>query len=451
LGAAGAFTLQAWSGGQTGLFLGLVATGVVVYLVALGRFRPDGKVFRDIALAAVLALALNVPFLLPYLKVQKELGLHRSLQEATYWSPNKESFVASPTHVDKLVLRALGWERRVLGEARAYLFPGLLPLLLAAIALRRRLSPEPSPPTSPRLDLIIVFVLVLAAGLEASGGFKLGSFSASGGRLAIAGVLLLGIRFALYRRRPFARGYLARFRAWTDGRMGVPAGYYLFVGALSLWASLGPAAGLYTALYRFVPGFDFIRVPSRLTILTVLALAVLAGFGVEFLVAKRRALAPLALVLVLAELAAFPLDTREDSVTTSPMDLWLAARADRGAIVALPIPDPRDEVAAARRHSTYMLDSIVHFRPLVNGYSGFTPASHVRLFRILTTFPDDAGLTELEKLGVRHAVFHRRSYSDEEWERVLRKAAALSDRLSLAATFDEGRVYEITRSSRRGS
>jgi hypothetical protein len=90
-----------------------------------------------------------------------------------------------------------------------------------------------------------------------------------------------------------------------------------------------------------------------------------------------------------------------------------------------------------------MLYSLAHFRPLVNGYSGFTPQSHQRLFRMLGRFPDDAGLAELERLGVRYAVFHRDRYTDREWDALLDRAAALPDRLSLVASFEQGRVYEL--------
>ena len=43
---------------------------------------------------------------------------------------------------------------------------------------------------------------------------------------------------------------------------GPALGYYGLLALLSLWASLGPPFGLYTALYRLLPGFDLIRVPS---------------------------------------------------------------------------------------------------------------------------------------------------------------------------------------------
>ncbi len=228
--------------------------------------------------------------------------------------------------------------------------------------------------------------------------------------------------------------------------MGVHTTFYLGLTALTLWASLGPKGGLYTALYRWLPGFDFIRVPSRLTILTVLALAILAGFGAERLAATRRPwLAPLFAALILVELAAFPLDTQLYAVTSTPMDSWLKEQSDREPIVVLPIPDPADDVEAARHHSRYMLDSLVHLHPLVNGYSGFTPPSHRQLFRILGSFPDDVGLAELEKLGVRYAVFHRSGYDARGFEEVLERAASHTDRMELKASFKGGRVYEISR------
>ncbi len=459
VGAGLFFTLQAWSGGQSGLFLALSALGLGLYLVALGEVRPRSRLSVDFAGTILLVLALNVPFLLPYLRVQRELGLERSLQEALFWSPNAESFVASPAHVDRFLLRALGWEEHVLREAKAFLFPGVVPLVLAAFALAGARI-RPTEPTgaekgtrtrAPPLDFVIVGVGLVAILIELAGGVRIGGFSANGGgRTLVVALALLAIRFAVYRRRPFAAGYRAGWKAWTTGRMGPHAGFYLWLGALSLWASLGPAGVFYSALYRVLPGFDFIRVPSRLTLLTVLGLAVLAGFGVEFLASKRKWLAPSVVMIVLIELAAFPLETTGYEVKPSPMDWWLAEQDSPASIVALPIPDPRDDVASARSHSTYMLSSLAHFMPLVNGYSGFTPQSHRRLFQRLAQFPDDDGLRLLEELGVRFAVFHRNGYDERQWEELLTRAAALSERLAIAASFDEGRVYELTR-SRRGS
>lgn len=451
IGASFLFTLQAWSGGQSGLFLALAAAALGLYLLVVGRVRPRTRLMPDVAAAAIVVLGLNLPFLLPYLQVQRELGLERTLSEAIAWSPNVESFVASPTHVHRLLLRAVGAETSVLRDAKAFLFPGIIPLALAILAFVPTRNGSRAPPPRPLLDLIIIVVLLVAIGIELAGGVRIGSFSASGGgRALVVAVVLVALRFAIYRRAPFAHGARAWWTAWTERRFGVDTGFYLWLGALSLWASLGPPASLYTALYRVVPGFDFIRVPSRLTLLTVLALSVLAGFGAELVLSKRKRIAPALLVLLLVELAAFPLETTPYSLEASPMDRWLSEQSVSEAVVALPIPDPSDDVASARFHSSYMLYSLAHFAPLVNGYSGFTPQSHVRLFRALRDFPADDGLAQLEELGVRFAVIHRDRYNDNGWDQLIERANALEERLSLIASFDEGRVYELTR-RRRGS
>ena len=448
------FTLTAWSGGQSGLFLALTAASLLLYLLLFGELGPASRLSKDIVVATVLVLFLNVPFLLPYLSVQEELGLERSLAEATFWSPNVESFLASPAHAHRAVWQLLGWQARIAREAKAFLFPGFLPILLAMAALMtRKERPTTRSETSPFLDVAIIAVVLLAILIGAAGSLRIGSVSASSGwRALIVAAILLGARVAIDRRSPFAHGYLRWFRSWAEARMGVHAAFYLGLTSFTLWASLGPRGGLYAALYQWLPGFDFIRVPSRLTILTVLALAILAGFGAERLAATRRPLlAPVFATLILVELAAFPLDTQAYAVTSTPMDSWLKEQSDREPIVVLPIPDPADDVEAARHHSRYMLDSLVHLRPLVNGYSGFTPPSHRRLFQVLGSFPDSLGLAELEKLGVRYAVFHRSGYDARGWEEMLERAARHADRMELKASFSSGergeggRVYEISR------
>ncbi|HSF17216.1 MAG TPA: hypothetical protein VLK65_16825 [Vicinamibacteria bacterium] len=437
LGAVLAFSLQALSGGQTALFLALAATGLLVYLRLAGRLRPESRLGRDAAIALTLLAVLNVPFVVPYLRVKSELGLERTLAEAREWSPNAASFAASPTHLDRLVLRTFGWERPVLRDAKAYLFPGLFPLLLAGIGSVRRPSSG-----SRRLlvvDGLIVASAVTALGLELLSGvrFELGGlrFSASGGgRAALVLAALVVLRILRFGRRPFTL---------------VSLDYYTLLAMLSLWVSLGPDAGLYSLLYRLVPGFDLIRVPSRATLVTLLAVAVLAGRGYRKLRRGSPRIAAPALGLVLVELAAFPLGTTPYTIPTSSMDRWLAEHSEQGAVAVFPIPDPRDEVESARRHSAYMLQSIAHFRPLVNGYSGFTPASHSQLFRLLVDFPNEEGLKALEEMAIRFAVFHRDGYGTGEWRKLEDSLRELPQRLELKGSFEDGLVYELVSRDRR--
>jgi hypothetical protein len=51
-----------------------------------------------------------------------------------------------------------------------------------------------------------------------------------------------------------------------------------------------------------------------------------------------------------------------------------------------------------------MLDGVAHWRPLVNGDSGFIPRPYARLLELLGEAPGDEGLRLLRAVGVRHLV-----------------------------------------------
>jgi hypothetical protein len=474
--ATALFTLQALTSGHGGLFLLLAGVGLLAWLAALGRLPGPVRLLRDLGVPGVLLLAVNVPFVLPYFQVQREVGLRRTLGAVEDFAPDAASFLAAPTHAQQALLSLAPSLRTRVEGARAYLFPGWLTLTLAALALRRKRPAEalgpPVPGSRPTglptgstgrvwlLDTAVALAAVATLALHVWGGFEwtVGGhrLSATGpGRAAwvLAGLVLL--RLAVARRAPFAfTGALRAGFGWTrrqlECRTGTDLGFYVLLAFSSLWAALGPRFGLYTVLYRLLPGFDLIRVPSRLTILTLLALAVLAGAGLERLLARlpspsRLAVGGLALALLAAELAEAPLKAVPYPVEIPAVDRWLATQPGRFAVVELPVADPGDPVASARLHSHAMLHSMAHWQPLVNGYSGLTPPRHERLFRILTAFPDTASLGELEALGVRFVVLHPGSYPSGGWARVEPRLAAFGDRLRLEVAAEGGRVYSLSR------
>jgi hypothetical protein len=48
----------------------------------------------------------------------------------------------------------------------------------------------------------------------------------------------------------------------------------------------------------------------------------------------------------------------------------------------------------------------IHWRPLVNGYSGYIPPSAYEMSRLLNPLPGLDGVQELKRLGVTHLVVH---------------------------------------------
>lgn len=479
--AAVFFFLQALTSGHGALFLSAALALLVVYrgLTGAGRGAAQAK---DVTVALVVTTLAVAALLAPYAEVRSGQGLRRGLEEAVLWSPNAESFLASPTHLHRALLSFVDTR-----DARTYLFPGVLPLLLALVALvwPGRREPQTAGSGTPGseatlvgtrarpgrggllarvphwrgilagvLDAALILVGLLAFVAVATGGFRfrLGGLAVSvrsPERVVVILVAILVARLLLAGRTAswISRGLARAGRTLRDlftAASGSEAGFYALLGLVSLWTALGPRFGLYAVLYRVVPGFDLVRVPSRFATLTVLALAILAGFGLERLSRRWPRLAPVVLVLVLGEFWLAPLDARPYEVEIPAIDQWLATQGGRGPIVELPVADPRDGPRAASLHSTYMLHSTAHWRPLVNGYSGFTPASHELLFRHLVNFPDERSLDALEEIGVRYAVVHPDLYSPSEWPAVEERLRDSVLRLRLVHREEDGLLFELT-------
>jgi len=66
---------------------------------------------------------------------------------------------------------------------------------------------------------------------------------------------------------------------------------YGSLGALLLWASFGPDAGLYLALYHAIPLFSFLRAPSRFGVVIPLILGLFAALAIVRLPQRRQTVA----------------------------------------------------------------------------------------------------------------------------------------------------------------
>ncbi len=460
------FTVQSLSSGHGGLFLMLALGALILYYWVFGRLPGPVRMLKDLGIVGVLILAVNFVFLVPYLRAQQDVGLHRTMGAVYAWVPNAVSFLASPTHLQEWLLSLIPSLQAKVADAKAYLFPGWLTLLLAGLAFGRRNGSEGSPVGEPSsspiwlkiLDGLMVLVALATLVIHVEDGIrwtvwgaKITAHDASRAFLVLG--ILAALRLGVARLRPFAfvtplvrmREALRRF---FEARMGLDAGFYVVLAVFSVWMSLGPDFVLYKVLYRLLPGFDLIRVPSRLGILTLLALGVLAAVGLDRLVRGLKAprgawVGAAAVALLVGELAAFPLDAREYGVDVPAIDRELAARPKPFAAVGFPVPDPTNATQSARVHTYVMLHSMEHWQPMVNGYSGIVPPRHQRLYMILTAFPDTASLRELEELGVGYAVLHRTFYSDEDWERVVTRAEEFPHRLRLEAETEDGRLYSL--------
>lgn len=235
---------------------------------------------------------------------------------------------------------------------------------------------------------------------------------------AFPGLLALGlVAFALTRRE---------IRSDPRFRMcGVAA-----VGCLAI--SMMPRLPFYPALHGAIPLFQAVRVPARLSQAVLLLIAVLAGYGVAALQQRWTKLAAwpaAALLIALVNVEAFraPIGyVRYDGVP----EVFAALAAESGAVVVeLPFPIPQQWFLNAG----YMLNSTRHWRPMLNGYSGFRPPSYDRSYEAARNFPYEESLIALYALGVTHMIVHTGALSPE-------RAAKLARTQSLHQIAGEGEI-----------
>ena len=508
--AAAFFTLQVLSSGHGAVFLLLAIGCLAAWRAVRGEPLAPGRWLRDLGVVGGILLVPSVLIYFPYRAVQNEMGLQRSLEN---WGVTPVSFLASPTHVQTFLLSLLPGPH-VLDTASAFLFPGYLPLLLAAATLMMKprlaeraesgaargrsgshlpagTSPHEScdPPRTDgnaadrtrlrrsRLVQILVVILeiataalfVIAVSLTVVGPTKLrlgstvilsarsawrpwGLFAlAAAVRLALLPRVPADIRGRVRRAVGAIRRAAAALRRWQGGRRPNLVAFYGVLALVGVWLSIGPPLGLWQFVY-WLPGLNFIRVPSRFMVLAVLGLAIVAGAGFDRLCARlpaprRRMLAVATVVLLALEFAAVPLAVVPYRVDIPEADRWLASRPAPFAVAEVPLPDPMQAGPFERRQTMYMLHAMGHWQKTVHGYSGIRAPLHDRLYLELRSFPDEASLRELSDLGVGYVVVHTDLYASGEWEQVEARIDRYGDRLHLEHVAGAGRVYSLRSSA----
>jgi hypothetical protein len=203
-------------------------------------------------------------------------------------------------------------------------------------------------------------------------------------------------------------------------RLGLAAGTAV-CAALSV--GISDAAGRrrylepYRLLYELAPGWDAVRTPGRINLLTSLGLALLAAAGIVFVAGYVKRVVgrtPLAAAAAAALLAAILVEglgpLRVQAVPPPP--------AGQKAFGSPRLHLPPDVSGAVVRYIYWSTDG---FEPLVNGLGSFAPASNARLLEAIGDFPDPASVERLRRIGVRTVVLHRDLAKGTSWEAVPRR------------------------------
>ncbi|HXH05037.1 MAG TPA: hypothetical protein VNI83_00445 [Vicinamibacterales bacterium] len=218
--------------------------------------------------------------------------------------------------------------------------------------------------------------------------------------------------------------------------------FYILIVLSGLWLSFGPDAGLYGVLFDHVPGFAFLRAPSRFGIAVPLGLGVLAAIAVARLAASPRPAARILAVAVpvvaAAELLSAPLPF--ERMPPPPRVYERLARLPRGPVAELPFFYERHDIS---RHALYMLFSTYHWQPLVNGYSDYIPPDFHELARVMQTFPAEPALRALRDRRVRYIVVHLHAFAPDQRARLRDALAAAAEELRVLLVEGTIVLYEL--------
>jgi len=183
----------------------------------------------------------------------------------------------------------------------------------------------------------------------------------------------------------------------------------LALGIVGFVLSFGPKAPGYAALFDMVPLLHAVRAPSRFGYLVIIGVALLAGFGAVELRRRLPArhwapMASLLIVLAIVEPLAAPLYLAP--FTGVPLIYDQLRDVPDALVVELPFPTSR----AVFHNAKYMLNSTRHWKPMLNGYSGFVPGSYHEHFAQISSFPAAPAIEALRRLKVTHLFVHTEAF-----------------------------------------
>jgi hypothetical protein len=435
-GGAASFVLQGLSCGYYLLFFAPFVAAYCLYEIVRRRLVRDTRVWVGLAAASVGVAIVLSPFVSAYMQVRRVEGVGtRAPGEITMFSADTQAFATAPEGS-----WLWGEHMRALPASEGQGFPGMTGLVFGAVALvaagsRRLRTIDWRAMSGWRIALIgaaaIVFVwqgwialVILAQGqiafhtassLEISRNIKLPLLSAATALVALIGLIKVGSGKS--------------GESEESREFGKSAIFFFLSAVASVLLALGPVIragshvigpGPYALLLNYVPGFDGLRVPSRFFMLVAFFLSVLAGLGVSALLEMRprwigRAAVALACIGALADglVVPFPiakvqfsppyLRAAEPATGRDINPLYKMVKQLPGQVVLLemPIGDQSFDILAAF-YAGY------HRRPLINGYSGFTPPGYQdRALAIMGALVDsDAAARAIDASGATHVLVH---------------------------------------------
>lgn len=183
----------------------------------------------------------------------------------------------------------------------------------------------------------------------------------------------------------------------------------------------------------------FIRTPSRLAIIVLLCTAVSIAFILDHFRIKNKTakyfFATLIPAFILFEFYTPGLEAGTLKNVRCPA-VYDKMREDSSVKAVVELPFTKD----VSTNLNYVFFSTCHWKPIYNGYSGYTPPKYGRWGKTISGFPDRNSLNKLDELEINFVVLHLDLYPAEV-RPVLLESIQTKKRLEII--FQDGKDYLI--------
>jgi hypothetical protein len=218
------------------------------------------------------------------------------------------------------------------------------------------------------------------------------------------------------------------------------------VAAAGAVLSLGLRTPVYGWLYNVFPPMRGLRAAARFGNLFLFGMSALAGLGLAALRARWRsnpAQSRLVLGFTVALVAMANVEALRAPFLYRPFSgiprLYTLLRSEP-KVVLVEVPFyPRQAVF---ENAEYVLNSTLHWRPLMNGYSGYVPATYNAVADVFWYFPREYAIDAMRKAGVTHVMVHPRRFG-AEGPAVLETLAARPDFELMGVGADGLHLYRL--------
>jgi hypothetical protein len=451
------YLFQILANGYYALYLTFFGCFFIIYHSVKKKKYREMNFLIKISLMVIIVVLIAGPFFYQYWMFRKETGFIR----------------INLIHADILSYFATNGINRIYGKVTAFLprhesalFTGFTVGGLALIGLRSFYTKNPKlgPKGQEKRPMVFIFYFLLillflsAILIEITGGFKrniLGFYVQATGFMWVVGysVYLLLLRIILDRR--LRSRVISLF---PDNMKDANIKIYFFIMILSFLFTFGPEIhffgmrtmlyGPYLLLYKLVPGFDGLRVPSRFFIFFILSVSIFAAIGLKKISSKFRgwrkcACWSLFLVLTAAEYLSIPIVLAEVPTMDKipPIYLWLARKEGDFSIIELPLPKKDQPSWVLECPRVYY--SSYHWKKIFNGYSGYFPPLYEEMRIRMQEYPMEQNIDELRNLGIRYIIVHTREYESKELEHVINSFAQHPEKVMLRSNFGNDFLYEL--------